>query len=953
MKKLILFLIVLLMITTASTGIEQHAGFPINTGSAIKTRVIAQDIDGDGKIEIIAASENRMVKVFDSTGTLKWENTGGKSENDEARTPFISNLSGDSRLEILSYGNPGCSSPDSCTASGATFYMWDASGIKLREIWIGKYLVSPPAVTKEGIILAGVANASQGTKTQATGVYAFNPEGTALWYLELGRSVNYKASIQVGDIDGDGMDEAVILTHDINAPYPADGKVWVIKVDYAGGTVLWSADLGGDARGAAIADLDNDGKNEVVVTSSSGLYIFDRNGAQINKFNIISNKAAPAIGDIDGDGVNEVVTASSDDKKIYIISKGNLRDFSSIGRITTNAALGDLNGDGELEIAGGDNYGSMYIWDYNGNLMEQARVTFDEFTSALITDLDKDGNKEVIMGNNNGYIYAFTFMSKPKDTIPPVTTDNTDELWHNSNVAITLTAVDENSGVAAAYYTIDGSEPTINSEKGNTITLSEDGIYTLKYFSVDNAGNVEKTKSAVVRIDKTPPATKDNADRLWHNGTVTVTLTPSDTGSGLKETYYIVDDGVPVMGTDITISGEGNHTIKYYSVDNAGNAEPLKETEVRIDNTSPVTSDDSDNKWYNKDVILNLNARDTLSGVEALYYSIGGSPGKSDSGTTTLPFSSEGVHIIDYYSVDNAGNIESTKTAVVRIDKTNPITVDDADGEWHNSGVVVKLTASDNLAGPASTYYSVTSGTATWLESMFSWLKTVTGQNTTQQGENVAISDEGIFNVHYYSTDNAGNMEPEKVSGLVKIDRTPPVLAVSSPVSKTYLHSDIITFGFSAEDSLSGIRTTNSAIDGARQVTNGQSFSMLGLDFGAHEFTLTSGDNAGNTNSQKVVFNVIATIDSLQALTEQGTSGSSVSALTGSSSAWITSNGVANSLKAKLNSAKAKINAGQNAAARNILEAYVNEVEAQTGKAITPEGAGILKAEARYVIERL
>lgn len=79
MKKLILFLTVLLMITTVSAKIEQHAGFPINTGSAIKTSLDVQDINGDGKLEIIAAPENRMIKVFNHMGVLEWENTGGKT----------------------------------------------------------------------------------------------------------------------------------------------------------------------------------------------------------------------------------------------------------------------------------------------------------------------------------------------------------------------------------------------------------------------------------------------------------------------------------------------------------------------------------------------------------------------------------------------------------------------------------------------------------------------------------------------------------------------------------------------------------------------------------------------------------------------------------------------------------------------------------------------------------
>ncbi|MDO9096779.1 MAG: hypothetical protein Q7U60_01465, partial [Candidatus Methanoperedens sp.] len=156
------------------------------------------------------------------------------------------------------------------------------------------------------------------------------------------------------------------------------------------------------------------------------------------------------------------------------------------------------------------------------------------------------------------------------------------------------------------------------------------------------------------------------------------------------------------------------------------------------------------------------------------------------------------------------------------------------------------------------------------------------------------------------------------------------------------LHSDIITMGFKAQDVLSGLGTLTSAIDSTRQVSDGQAIDMLGLSFGAHEFYIGAEDNAGNLNSRRVMFNVIATIDSVKALTERG-----------AANGWISNKGIATSLSAKLNSTKAKLDAGQKTAAKNILEAYINEVEAQTNKSITPAGANILKAEARYVIDTM
>jgi hypothetical protein len=95
------------------------------------------------------------------------------------------------------------------------------------------------------------------------------------------------------------------------------------------------------------------------------------------------------------------------------------------------------------------------------------------------------------------------------DTTPPATTDNTAAVagWHQGAVTVTLSPSDNLSGVAATHYTTDGSTPTTGSASGTNVNLSADGVYTIKYFSVDNAGNAEavKTASTPVMIDQTAP----------------------------------------------------------------------------------------------------------------------------------------------------------------------------------------------------------------------------------------------------------------------------------------------------------------------------------------------------------------------------------------------------------------------------------------------------------------
>ncbi len=81
---------------------------------------------------------------------------------------------------------------------------------------------------------------------------------------------------------------------------------------------------------------------------------------------------------------------------------------------------------------------------------------------------------------------------------------------------------------------------------------------------------------------------------------------------------------------------------------------------------------------------------------------------------------------------------------------------------------------------------------------------------------------------------------------------------------------------------------------------------------------------------------------------------------------WITNKGIEQSLDAKLSAAKKKLEQGRNDAAKNILSAFINEVEAQgcesyeggsapcpKGKHLTPEAYALLRYNVLYLIERL
>lgn len=68
---------------------------------------------------------------------------------------------------------------------------------------------------------------------------------------------------------------------------------------------------------------------------------------------------------------------------------------------------------------------------------------------------------------------------------------------------------------------------------------------------------------------------------------------------------------------------------------------------------------------------------------------------------------------------------------------------------------------------------------------------------------------------------------------------------------------------------------------------------------------------------------------------------------------WIKNAGIEQSLDAKLDNAKKKIEQGNTNAAKNILNAFLNEVEAQKDKHLTSEGYGLLKYNVEYLIGKL
>ncbi len=316
--------------------------------------------------------------------------------------------------------------------------------------------------------------------------------------------------------------------------------------------------------------------------------------------------------------------------------------------------------------------------------------------------------------------------------------------------------------------------------------------------------------------------------------------------------------------------------------------------------------------WNNSDVTVSWNWADK-SGAGLDY--------TGNSCPTSTTSSGQGPITLSASCSDNVGNYVAA-TRQVNVDKIAPVvSCGTADGLWHPSDISIACTGSDALSGlavAANANFSLSTS-----------LPALTETNNAFTGK------QQVFDV-------AGNSSTAGPIGGNKIDKKPPVITILQPAATTYTHSSTLTLNYTVTDGGSGVATVSPTMNGNTAVaglglSSGQAIPLLtSLALGPNTFTLNSTDNVGNRSSQSITFTIIVTAQSMIDDVNQ----------------FIVSGAVdpkGSSLVEKLNNALPKQTAGQCTPAKNLYNAFINEVQAQTGKSITPVAAAILIADAQYL----
>lgn len=179
-----------------------------------------------------------------------------------------------------------------------------------------------------------------------------------------------------------------------------------------------------------------------------------------------------------------------------------------------------------------------------------------------------------------GWIYGGIDVLGPETTISGVPTG-----WTSGTVTITLSATDS-EGVPTTYYRI-GAQPI--QTYTTPFTVPGEGAISVRYWSVDTAGNTEVAHTATVRIDRTSPTTSITGATSGY-GSVPLSISAVDAHSGVAATYYQVDGGAIKTGPTVTVTGVGTHSVAAWSVDAAGNTEaPPALAEVTVQEVPSIS----------------------------------------------------------------------------------------------------------------------------------------------------------------------------------------------------------------------------------------------------------------------------------------------------------------------------------------------------------------------------
>lgn len=428
--------------------------------------------------------------------------------------------------------------------------------------------------------------------------------------------------------------------------------------------------------------------------------------------------------------------------------------------------------------------------------------------------------------------------------------------------SINLKAADALSGVESVYFSIDNSAYAIFKD---AITLPVEKEYSLKYYAVDNVGNIEKIHELSLIYDKSVPVTKleVEGDRYEDilSGKSKILLKTEDAGVGIKNIFHSLDSGAfkvynsPILAANVS---QGEHTLIYYATDVVGNKEQDNTFNFYIDKAPPTIIEEiigssffaNGREFSSGKTKLKLTSFDNKAGVKEVRYSVNGGEFQLYDNPVLLTQSS-GILDIKSYAVDNVNNKSNSqaaneKTSIPYIDLSGPQLSNTFNGPlfksrdtiFINSKTKISLKGFDQEAGINRIEYILN------------------GNDPKDYSDMFIVENEGFNTIDFTGFDNVENTSL-KTFGF-KVDNTGPEISTmfgtSSNGKKENLEvypSHSVLF-VSATDKIVGYQKMTYSLNGApvKEYTG----IIKNFTKGTNTILITAFDQLGNSSVKEIQF---------------------------------------------------------------------------------------------------